>query len=129
MSNSRTPVDQQQLRAQIEQNRADLGETVEALAAKADVKARVREAASEATHRARHALGAVRTKAVDATGAAVDTGTVQVALVKDRFAEAGRTPAGRRVLSVAALVVTGAVLGVVAVVIYRKRAKIAYRPG
>ncbi|WP_426513888.1 DUF3618 domain-containing protein [Dactylosporangium sp. McL0621] len=45
--------DAQQLRAEIARTRAALGETVEALAAKADVKARVKNAANDATGRAR----------------------------------------------------------------------------
>lgn len=122
MSNSGAPTDQRQLRAQIEQNRADLGVTVEALAAKADVKARLRGAAADAADRAKHALGAARTKATDATGTALDTGIVRIALVKDRLAEARPDPARHRVLAVTALVAAGAVLGVVAAAIYRRRA-------
>ena len=38
-----TPSDPEQIRAQIEETRRELGDTVEALAAKADVKAHVRE--------------------------------------------------------------------------------------
>lgn len=46
-------VDTEALRAEIRQTRADLGETVQALAAKADVKARVRRSASQSVERAR----------------------------------------------------------------------------
>ena len=48
-----TPTDPQVLRAEIEQTRAELGETVAELAARTDVKARTREAASNLTRRAR----------------------------------------------------------------------------
>jgi len=48
------------LRADIKQTRAELGETVQALAAKADVKARAREQVEQTKQR-------VRTQAVDAT--------------------------------------------------------------
>ena len=54
-----TPSDPQALREQIEQTRADLGETVEALAAKTNLAARARNAAAR-----------VRTRAVDLLGAA-----------------------------------------------------------
>lgn len=43
MSTPTPPTDKSQLEAEIEQTRADLGQTVEALAAKTDVKARAQE--------------------------------------------------------------------------------------
>jgi hypothetical protein len=46
-------VDTEALRAEIRQTRAELGETVQALAAKADVKARVRQSVAQTTERAR----------------------------------------------------------------------------
>lgn len=46
-------VDTEALRAEIRQTRAELGETVQALAAKADVKARVRHSVAHTTERAR----------------------------------------------------------------------------
>jgi CHASE3 domain sensor protein len=49
------------LRAEIKQTRADLGETVQALAAKADVKARAKE-------QVEHAKDRVRAQAAEATG-------------------------------------------------------------
>jgi hypothetical protein len=60
------PEDPEELREDIEQTRADLGDTVEALAGKADVKARVREGAGKAagtvTAQARHTYQAARDK-------------------------------------------------------------------
>lgn len=56
-----------ELRAEIKQTRSDLGETVQALAAKADVKARAKEE-----------LGAVRARVVGSTRSA---GPVPVVLV------------------------------------------------
>jgi hypothetical protein len=50
------PADVSALRREIAQTRADLGQTVEALAAKADVKARAHEAVDEAKARARSGL-------------------------------------------------------------------------
>jgi hypothetical protein len=46
-------VDTEALRAEIRQTRAELGETVQALAAKADVKARVRRSATHTAERAK----------------------------------------------------------------------------
>ncbi|MDT4989261.1 MAG: hypothetical protein QOI74_3355 [Micromonosporaceae bacterium] len=57
------------LRADIEQTRAALGETVQALAAKVDVKARLQETADDARARVRDGL---RTAAVQARSAAAD---------------------------------------------------------
>ncbi|MEV0394836.1 DUF3618 domain-containing protein [Polymorphospora rubra] len=45
--------DVQALRAEIQQTRAELGETVQALAAKADVKARLRESADQTKQKVR----------------------------------------------------------------------------
>jgi hypothetical protein len=53
MAHSNGTGDTEMLRAEIRQARADLGETVQALAAKADVKARVRRSAAHTAERAR----------------------------------------------------------------------------
>ena len=58
------------LRAEIQQTRAELGETVQALAAKADVKARVKESAAQTAAQVKesagHAVGRARTSLTDA---------------------------------------------------------------
>ena len=56
--------DPEALRAQIERTRTELGETIEALAAKADVRARTREKLAGMSARARH-------RAADARGLAL----------------------------------------------------------
>ncbi len=56
---TKPPTEPEALRREIEQTRAELGETVEALAAKADVKARAQEAVDDAKQRARGALDSV----------------------------------------------------------------------
>ena len=48
----------EELRAEIKQTRADLGETVQALAAKADVKARALDQVEHARKRARETVAA-----------------------------------------------------------------------
>jgi ElaB/YqjD/DUF883 family membrane-anchored ribosome-binding protein len=56
------PADVTALRREIEQTRAQLGATVEALAAKADVKARAQEAVDDAKSRARAAMSDAQTR-------------------------------------------------------------------
>lgn len=79
------------LRAQVERTRERLGDTVEELAARADVKARAREKASEARERASHAGGAARRRLARAgpvpliaVGAAVTIGAVGAAVQRHR---------------------------------------------
>ena len=55
----KTPTEPEELRREIEQTRAELGETVEALAAKADVKARAHEAADDVRERVHTAVDSV----------------------------------------------------------------------
>jgi ElaB/YqjD/DUF883 family membrane-anchored ribosome-binding protein len=71
-----TPTGPDELRRDIEQTRAELGETVEALAAKADVKARAQEAAQEAADEARERVNT-----------AVDSVAYQVGRQRERFAK------------------------------------------
>jgi hypothetical protein len=53
----------EELRAEIAQTRVELGETVQALAAKADVKARLQETADEAKAKARERIALARIEA------------------------------------------------------------------
>ncbi|WP_426503384.1 DUF3618 domain-containing protein [Dactylosporangium sp. McL0621] len=88
--------DPEALRAEIVRTRAALGETVEALAAKADVKARTRAAigvtADAMTARTRAALGAMadallparRTRLVLAAGVTMVVGAVAVLALRGR---------------------------------------------
>ncbi|MBO8187956.1 DUF3618 domain-containing protein [Streptomyces spirodelae] len=50
----------EELRAQVEETRRELGETVEALAARADLKAQGRQKAAELRNRAQHAVETTR---------------------------------------------------------------------
>ena len=56
----------EELRAEIKRTRADLGETVQALAAKADVKARALDQVEVAKQRAREQVEATRLRAREA---------------------------------------------------------------
>jgi hypothetical protein len=62
------PDDLQELREEIEQTRQQLGETVEELAAKADVKARTRDKAAELTGRVKGKASHARTDATASAG-------------------------------------------------------------
>jgi hypothetical protein len=57
------PKDVTELRQEIKRTRADLGDTVEALAAKADVKARARDAVEDVKLRARDAVEDAKARA------------------------------------------------------------------
>jgi hypothetical protein len=62
-------VDTDARRAEIRRTRAELGETVQALAAKADVKARVRRSAAHTAERARENRMQIAAAATAVTGA------------------------------------------------------------
>jgi hypothetical protein len=68
----------EELRAQVEQTRQELGETVEALAAKTDVKARAQQKAAAVKEQAGHVAAQARDKAGQTA-----------AQVRDRTAHAG----------------------------------------
>jgi len=112
-----TAQDPQQLRAEIEQTRADLGETVEALAAKTDVKARAKEAAADATERAKEAAteaaGKARDKLDDVRHIATDRlapAREQAFVLKKRAAQDPAVRQSLPLVGAAALAVTGAIL-------------------
>ncbi|MFI6134227.1 DUF3618 domain-containing protein [Micromonospora sp. NPDC051141] len=65
----RTPTEPQQLRAEIAQTRADLGDTVEALAAKTDVKARAKAGVEDAAAQARKKITTAAGRIEGAAGA------------------------------------------------------------
>ncbi|HEU5110716.1 MAG TPA: DUF3618 domain-containing protein [Micromonosporaceae bacterium] len=78
------------LRAEIEQTRAELGETVQALAAKADVKARMKESAAHKAAQVRdsanHAVERARERPVPwlAVAGAVAAAVVAVLIIRGR---------------------------------------------
>lgn len=112
MTSFDVPGQPEHLRDEIEQTRAELGDTVEALAAKTDVKARAQQALDEAADRTRQQLSTVKTTAVGAVDAA-----------KVRVTEASQDPRVRRAVPPAAIAAAvAAVLGTVIVVARRRRA-------
>lgn len=84
------------LRADIRQTRADLGETVQALAARADVKARAREQVDLTRQR-------VLTKAAEMTGRVRETPTRELAQQAGSRVRANPVPAVLVVAGLAAL--------------------------
>ena len=73
MDSSGTPTDPHELRTEIEQTRAGLGDTVEALTAKADVKARAKQATGDVVDQAKQKLTAAKNQTVQAAGTVKDT--------------------------------------------------------
>ena len=96
---------------EIEQTRADLGKTVEALVAKADVKARAREKVSEVSGRLPERAGHLREQAT--SQAAKATATVRQAAPEpmQRTAERAAAVTWQRRAPVAAIVAAVAVTG------------------
>jgi len=129
------------LREEIKQTRADLGETVQALAAKADVKARAKEQVELTKQKAKmqvnDATGKVREVAAAAVGAAsekVRSARAQagdkVALAGDKVKDSGalekaqeaRTQVRRNPIPFAAVLVAGVALaGIILIVRGRRR--------
>src|SRR5690606_39704931 len=77
------------LRNQITRTRADLGETLSELAARADVKARARQAVSQARDRTRAAVRERARVAAGRTGSIARAGASSARRLRDRV---GRTP-------------------------------------
>src|SRR6266567_7166890 len=91
------PTEPEALRREIEQTRAELGETVEALAAKADVKARAQEAVDDVKHRVHE----VADEAKERARGAVDIVAYQVG--KQREKVAALSPAARVAIAAVAV--------------------------
>lgn len=83
-----TPTDPDDLRTEIQQTRADLGETVEALAAKADIKARAQESVANVKVRAREQVELAK---VNATQVAREFRTDPVGRLRDTATRVGRS--------------------------------------
>jgi ElaB/YqjD/DUF883 family membrane-anchored ribosome-binding protein len=108
--NSKRPTDVETLRQEIAQTRAELGETVQALAAKADVRARLQETADDAKTRVREGL----------QNAAVEARSAAAAAPERAQALAARTGRAVRSNPVPFVVAAGAVALVVLFVRWRR---------
>ncbi|GAB2583980.1 hypothetical protein Aab01nite_54720 [Paractinoplanes abujensis] len=118
MTDPDTPTDPEQLRAEIEQTRAELGETVQELAAKADVKARAKQAAGDTAAKVRQKLSDVKGQAGQATGAVAE----RASTVKQQLAGSDLPAPMRRPLPLAAIAAAVAAVVVVIVVARRRTA-------
>jgi hypothetical protein len=100
-----------ELRAEIETTRQDLGETLETLAAKTDVKARAKSAVDDKVAKTKSAVEDKVTQTKDAAGDMIST-------VKDKAGDALEAvpPKARKQLPVAALAALGAAI---AGIVYR----------
>lgn len=93
-SGGAVPADEQELREDIEQTRERLGETVERLAAKADIKSQARAKAAELAGRMKNTAAASRTKAAERAGSVRGQLTGRTAAVRQQAAVAGRKGKG-----------------------------------
>jgi lysozyme family protein len=95
---SERPDDAQQLREEIERTREHLGETVEQLAAKADVKGRARAEAAgladQVTRRAKDVMARARKQIADRAGSARGTLAATTADARQKAAAAGEAAPG-----------------------------------
>lgn len=117
MTNSETPTDPQQLRAEIERTRAELGETVQELAAKADVKSRAKQAVGDAAGRARQRLAGVQEQATQAAG----TVAGKASAARRQLADSDLPASVRRPLPLAAIAAGAAALIITVVAVARRR--------
>jgi hypothetical protein len=91
---SRTP-EEEALAGEIERTREQLGETVEALAAKADVKGRAQRRATELTGNLRGKARAAKGKVTEQAGELRDETAATAARAKDAAQSAGAPVAGQ----------------------------------
>ena len=114
------PSDPQALRAEIDQTRADLGETVEALAAKTDVKARAKHAASEPIDTIQQSVRAARDHATNVAMTVADDARATVASVRESAGDVDVPAAARNPLT-AAKIAVGIATAVVVYLAVRRR--------
>lgn len=125
MTNNDTPSDPDQLREEIARTRAELGETVQSLAAKADVKARAKDAAAAAGDRARQKVADVSGKAAQTAAVvkdqAVDAVTKSSTAVREKLADRDMSVPTRQPLPWAVLGAAAVLAGVVIFIVRRRR--------
>jgi uncharacterized protein (DUF1800 family) len=115
-----------ELQADIEATRAELGETVEALSAKADVPGRAKQKVADTqatiTEKATHAKDAVAEKATHAKDAVVDKTHAAQSATRDALTDdtGSLKPAVKRGVPVAALA-AAAGLVLIGIIVWRRR--------
>jgi len=110
-----------ELREEVAQTRNDLGETVEALAAKADVKARVQESAAEAKAKVRDKAADVGEKLKEGARDTASAGTALAGRAQDKAVQV-REDARRNPVPYG-VIVAGVLGAVVAIVVWRRRSR------
>jgi hypothetical protein len=116
MNNPDTPADPQQLRSEIVRTRAELADTVKALAGKVDVKARAKHAAGDAAEQARQRLASATDRATQAAGVLAETAAASKGRLEERV-----PPRMRRQLPWAALCAGSVLVGVLVLAVRRRR--------
>ena len=113
------------LRAEIKQTRAELGETVQALAAKADVKARAKEQVEQTKQKVKAQVVEATGKATDAVRSATHTVTTKVQsaadTASDKAPEVGDRVRDNPIPLGAVLIGVVAAIGVILIVRGRRR--------
>jgi hypothetical protein len=115
------------LRAEIQQTRVELGETVQALAAKADVKARAKESVEQTKARVKAQVAEATGKVTDAAKNATHTATAKVrslqaeATDSETVADAAEGVRRNQTPIVAVLIGVMAAVGVILIVRGRRR--------
>ena len=117
MTGSSAPSDPRQLRAEIERTRAELGDTVQQLAAKADVKARAKQAIGDATGQVKQQFADVKGQAAQAAGVVAE----RASTAKQQLADSDLPVAARRPLPLAAIGAAAVAAIVVLIVVARRR--------
>lgn len=119
-TNNTTPTDPEQLREEIAQTRAELGETAAALAAKADVKARTKDAAADARARAAQAATDARARAAQAAAEAKDRAAQELALTQQQLKNRDVASVARRPAPMIVLVAAASGIAALAIVLIRR---------
>jgi len=119
-TNNTTPTDPEQLREEIEQTRAELGETAAALAAKTDVKARTKDAAADARARAAQAATDARARAAQAAAEAKDRAAQELALTQQQLKNRDVASVARRPVPMIVLAAAASGIAVLAIVLIRR---------
>jgi hypothetical protein len=121
VSSANIPNEPDQLKSEIARTRADLGETVEALAAKTDITSRAKHAAGRAGDQAREKLDAAKDQAVKIAGTVKDSVTSTASSTKQSLTETDLTAAVRRPPTLAALGLAAALTVLLIYLVRRRR--------
>jgi uncharacterized protein YjbJ (UPF0337 family) len=109
------------LRDEIVQTRSDLGDTIEALAAKTDVKGRTKDAVNDVADQAKAKARGVRDQASGVTGTVSDQVRSKAVAVKESLADGDVIGAVRNPLPVAGIAFLAAAAGLVIYLVRRGR--------